>query len=124
LIVVQEGACGPGTAACSNRLLLGFLGVLYEVVEFGFEGGGVGGDVSWFGTDAGVEGETLATAIRVAAAASGDGSGVGRCRWQRRRGSRPAAASASALRRLRAAAAAGDGGCGGVGVGRPRWREG
>jgi hypothetical protein len=50
-------------ATCSNRLLLGFLGVLDEGVEFGFEGGG-GGDVSWCGTDAGAEGETLATAWR------------------------------------------------------------
>jgi hypothetical protein len=32
--------------ACSNRLFLGFLGVLDEGVEFGFEGSGVGGDVS------------------------------------------------------------------------------
>jgi hypothetical protein len=39
LLLLQEGAC-------SNRLLLGFLGVLYEGVEFGFEGGGV----SCFGT--------------------------------------------------------------------------
>jgi hypothetical protein len=38
--------------------------LLYEDVEFGFEGGGVGGDVSWFGTHAGAEGETLATALR------------------------------------------------------------
>jgi hypothetical protein len=64
LLLLQEGACGPSTAACSNRLLLGFLGVLYEGVEFGFEGGGVSGDVSWFGTNAGAEGETLVTALR------------------------------------------------------------
>jgi hypothetical protein len=44
-----------------------FLGVLYEGVEFGFEGGGVGGDVSWFGAHAGVEFENLA------ASASGGG---------------------------------------------------
>jgi hypothetical protein len=66
-LLLQEGACGPGTTACSNRLLLGFLGVLYEGVEFGFEGGGVGGDVSWFGAHAGVEFENLA------ASASGGG---------------------------------------------------
>jgi hypothetical protein len=51
-LLLQEGACGPGTAACSNRLLLGFLDVLYEGVEFGFEGGGIGGGVSCFGTHA------------------------------------------------------------------------
>jgi hypothetical protein len=38
LLLLQEGACGPGTAACSNRFLLGFLSVLYKGVEFGFEG--------------------------------------------------------------------------------------
>jgi hypothetical protein len=38
--------------------------LLYEGVEFGFEGGGVGSDVSWFGIHAGVEGETLVTALR------------------------------------------------------------
>jgi hypothetical protein len=65
LLLLQEGACGPGTTACSNRLLLGFRDVLYEGVEFGFEGGG--SDVSWFGAHAGAEVESLATAIRVAA---------------------------------------------------------
>jgi hypothetical protein len=71
-LLLQEGACGSGTAACSNRLLLGFLGVLDEGVEFDFEGGGSGDDVSWCGTHAGAEGETLATAWRrpVTAAAS------------------------------------------------------
>jgi hypothetical protein len=61
LLLLQEGACGPGTAACSNRLLVGFLGVLDEGVEFGFEGGG--GDVSRCSTHAGAEIEDLATAI-------------------------------------------------------------
>jgi hypothetical protein len=64
LLLLQEGACGPGTAACSNRLLLGFLGVLYKGVEFGFEGGSVGGGVSWFGAHDGAEVENLAKAIR------------------------------------------------------------
>jgi hypothetical protein len=63
-LLLQEGACGPGTAACSNRLLLSFLGVLDEGVEFGFEGVGVGGGVSRCGTHAGAEVEDLATAIR------------------------------------------------------------
>jgi hypothetical protein len=62
LLLLQEGACGPGTAACSNRLLLCFLGVLDEGVEFGFEGGG--DDVSRCSTHAGAEVEDLATAIR------------------------------------------------------------
>jgi hypothetical protein len=57
LLLLQEGAHGSGTAACSNRLFLGFLGVLEEGVEFGFEGGGVGGDVSRCGTHAGAEGK-------------------------------------------------------------------
>jgi hypothetical protein len=57
LLLLQEGACGPGTAACGNRLLLGFLGVLDESVEFGFEGG----DVSRCSTYAGAEVENLAT---------------------------------------------------------------
>jgi hypothetical protein len=61
LLLLQEGACGPGTAACSNRLLLGFLGVLDESVEFGFEGGG--GGVSRCSTHAGAEAENLATVI-------------------------------------------------------------
>jgi hypothetical protein len=89
LLLLQEGACGPGTAACSNRLLLDFLAVLYEGVEFGFEGGGVGGDVSWFGAHAGAEVESLATTIRVAASggcgpatASASGGGVS-VRWRR-----------------------------------------
>jgi hypothetical protein len=75
----------------------------------GFEGGGVGGDVSWFGTHAGAEGETLATSLRrrsewqcqLAGVGGSGGVGVGRLR----RGRRPTAA-ASALRRLR-------GGCSG-----------
>jgi hypothetical protein len=54
LLLLQKDASGPGTAACSNRLLLGLLGVFYKGVEFGFEGGGVGGDVAWFSTHAGV----------------------------------------------------------------------
>jgi hypothetical protein len=60
-LLLQEGACGRGTEACSNRLLLSFLGVLDEGVEFGFEG--VGGGVSRCGTHAGAEVEDLATAI-------------------------------------------------------------
>jgi hypothetical protein len=63
-LLLQEGACGPGTAACSNHLLLGFLAVFYKGVEFGFEGGGVGGGVSWFGAHDGAEVENLAKAIR------------------------------------------------------------
>jgi hypothetical protein len=63
LLLLQEGACGPGTAACSNCLLLGFLSVLYEGVEFGIEGSGISGDVSWFGAHAGAEVENLVTAI-------------------------------------------------------------
>jgi hypothetical protein len=59
-LLLQEGACGPGTMACSSRLLLGFLDVLDEGVEFGFEGGG---DVSRCSTHAGAEVEVLATAI-------------------------------------------------------------
>jgi hypothetical protein len=53
LLLLQEGACGPGTTACSHRLLLGFLGVLDESVEFGFEG--VGGGASRCSTHAGAE---------------------------------------------------------------------
>jgi hypothetical protein len=64
LLLLQEGACGLGTATCSNHLLLGFLGVLYKGVEFGFEGGGVGGGDSWFGAQDGAEVENLAKAIR------------------------------------------------------------
>jgi hypothetical protein len=63
LLLLLEGACSPGTTACSNRLLLGLLGVLDEGIEFGFEGGGVDGDVSRCSTHAGVEVEDLATAI-------------------------------------------------------------
>jgi hypothetical protein len=87
LLLLQEGACGPGTTECSNRLLLGFLDVLYEGVEFDFEGGGVGGDVSWFGAHAGVEVENLAAAIRVLVASDGGTGGCG-----------PATASASGRR--------------------------
>jgi hypothetical protein len=103
LLLLQEGACGPGTAACSNRPLLGFL---YEGVEFGFEGGGVGGDVSWFGTHAGAEGETLVTALRW------------RSEWWRRRPVMAAMSAGDVRRRRRcrrrpvlvaAAAAAADG---------------
>jgi hypothetical protein len=92
LLLLQEGACGPGTAECSNRLLFGFLGVIYEGVEFDFEGGGVGDDVSWFGAHAGVEVENLVAAIRVLVASDGGTGGCG-----------PTTASASG-RRLVAAA--------------------
>jgi hypothetical protein len=46
---------------------------LYEGVEFGFEGCGVGGDVAWFGTHAGVGFENLAASAsgrRLVAAAA------------------------------------------------------
>jgi hypothetical protein len=74
---------------CSNRLLLGFLSVLHEGVEFVFEGGGVSSDVSWFGALVGAEVESLAMAIRVAVSGgcsptttSTSGGGVG-VRWRR-----------------------------------------
>jgi hypothetical protein len=57
-LLLQEGACGLGMTACSHRLLLGFLGVLDESVEFGLEGGG---GVSRCSTHAGAEVENLAT---------------------------------------------------------------
>jgi hypothetical protein len=64
LLLLQEGTCGPGTTACSNRPLLGFLGILDKGVEFGFEGGGVGG-VSQFGAHGDGGGLKAATAGRV-----------------------------------------------------------
>jgi hypothetical protein len=51
--------------ACSNRLHLGFLGVLYKSVEFDFEGCGFGGGVSWFGAHDGGGGLEAAAAGRV-----------------------------------------------------------
>jgi hypothetical protein len=97
LLLLQEGARGSGTAACSNRLFLGFLGVLDEGVEFGFEGSGVGGDVSRCGTHAGAEGNPrdglAANRLTVAAcwcsgqrcrpAAAGSGCGAPEVRLQR-----------------------------------------
>jgi hypothetical protein len=64
-LLLQEGTCGPGMAACSNHPLLGFLGILDKGVEFGFEGGGVGGDVSQFRAHGGGGGLKAATAGRV-----------------------------------------------------------
>jgi hypothetical protein len=82
-LLLQKGASGPGTTVCSNRLLLGFLGVLYEGVEFGFEGGGVGGDIAWFSTHAGVGFENLAASASgrrlVAAAWCCPAAAVRRC---------------------------------------------
>jgi hypothetical protein len=61
LLLLQEGTCGPGMAACSNRPLLG---ILNKGVEFGFEGGGVGG-ISQFGAYGDGGGLKAATAGRV-----------------------------------------------------------
>jgi hypothetical protein len=61
-LLLQEGACSPGTAACSNRLLLSFLGILDEGVEFGELASG-DGDISRCSTHAGTEVDDLATVI-------------------------------------------------------------
>jgi hypothetical protein len=96
LLLLQEGACGPSTAACNHRLLLG---VLDESIEFGFEGSG---GVSRCSTHAGAEVENLATGPG-GAAAWGRLPGGGGPGWRRpgdggpgwrRSGRRPAVVAA------------------------------